>query len=305
MKMRLYEGLQDLYAMLDLLSEGSRANNGTHYVHRGDLQWWLFYTDTPPEIWQSQIRLWLDADRLVGWALLSADEKAFDVYTLPALRGSPQENEMLAAAIVEMSEVDSLSNDWVAHDDEVRIQWFEKNDFKVVEDHHMVHFKRSLSDSLIGPRLPDGFRLRSSRGDEADARLRAVASHAAFGSKMNFEEYWPRTWRLMQSPVYVPEHEIFVMSPDPDGQVASYCIVWTDEITKIGHFEPVGTHPDFHRKGLGKNLLFDSLRRLKSEGMTAADVCTNYDNEAAIRLYESVGFKLSERLLIYKKERKT
>ena len=57
MKMRSYEGLQDLYAMLDLLSEGYKAHNGTHYAHRGDLQWWLFYTDVPSETWQSNIRL--------------------------------------------------------------------------------------------------------------------------------------------------------------------------------------------------------------------------------------------------------
>ncbi len=57
MEMRPYTGLQDLQAMLDLLSEGRKANNGTYYVHRGDLQWWLFYTDVPQETWQSEIRL--------------------------------------------------------------------------------------------------------------------------------------------------------------------------------------------------------------------------------------------------------
>src|SRR5512141_2760928 len=65
MEARTYENINDLYAMLDLLSEGSRANNGTHYVHRGDLQWWLFYTDTPPALWQSRIRLWMEADHLI------------------------------------------------------------------------------------------------------------------------------------------------------------------------------------------------------------------------------------------------
>ena len=305
MKMRLYEGLQDLYAMFDLLSEGSCANNGTHYVHRGDLQWWLFYNDDIKQTWKSKIYLWEDDDRLLGWTLLSPDEHAFDVFTASELRGDSREHEMLAWASEQMPDLDYVEMNWVADDDNVRIQWLEENGFKLVGDHRMVYFKRSLSGPLPDSAFSNGFHIRTSRGTEEDARLRAVASKAAFGSKMNFEEYWPRTWRLMQSPVYVPEHEIFVMSPDPDGQVASYCIVWTDEITKIGHFEPVGTHPDFHRKGLGKNLLFEALRRLKSEGMTEADVCTNYDNEAAIRLYESVGFKLSERLLIYKKERKT
>jgi mycothiol synthase len=302
MKARAYEGLADLYAMLDLLSEGSRANNGTHYVHRGDLQWWLFYTDTPPALWQSRIRLWMDADRLIGWTLLSPEEDAFDVYTLPALRGTSQEDEMLSSAVAEMSALEELNNVWVADDDNVRIQWFEKNGFKV-DDDHTIHFKRSLSGPLTGPQLPSGFSLRTSHGNETDARLRAAVSHAAFGSRMRFENYWPRTLRLMQSPVYVKEHEIFVVAPR--GELAAFCIIWTDELTKVGHFEPVGTHPDFQSKGLGKSLLFEGLRRLKSEGMTDADVCTNHDNVAAIPLYESVGFQIDKRLLTYTKKRTT
>jgi len=303
MKMRLYEGLQDLSAMFDLLTEGSRANNGTHYVHRGDLQWWLFYNDDIAQTWKSKIYLWEADGRLLGWTLLSPDEHAFDVFTIPELRDDPREQEMLAWASKQMPELDYVEMNWVADDDNVRIQWLEKNSFEVVDDHHMVYFKRSLADPLTAPQLPDGFSLRASRGDEADARLRAVASHAAFGSKMNFEAYWPRTWRLMQSPIYVKEHEIFVVAPN--GDVAAYCIIWTDELTGIGHFEPVGTHPDYQRRGLGKCLLFEGLRRLQSEGMTEADVCTNHDNVAAIPLYKSVGFHIDERLLIYKKKRTT
>lgn len=299
MKARPYEGLKDLHAMLDLLSEGRQSNNGTYYAHRGDLQWWLFYTDTPQDIWQSNIRLWMEDDRLIGWTWLSADEHALDVYTIPALRGDSRESEMLAQAVEEMSALDELQSVWVVEDDEVRVRWFEEHGFAVAED-HFVHFKRSLTGPLDGPPLPDGFSLRSSHGPE-DAQLRSVASHAAFGSKKPFDDYWPRTLRFMQSPVYVPEHEIFVMAPD--GQVAAYCIIWTDEISKVGHFEPVGTHPDFQRKGLGKSLLFEGLRRLRAEGMNEADVCTNYDNPAAIGLYESVGFRLSKRLLTYKKKR--
>lgn len=287
--------------MLDLLSEGCKSNNGTHYVHRGDLQWWLFYSDTPEEVWRSQIRLWMEDERLIGWTLLSPAERTFDVYTIPSLRGDPCEAEMLERAVDEMSVLDEIQTVWVAEEDEVRILWLEENGFFLIEN-HFVYFKRSLAGALNGPLLPDGFSLRSSRGEE-DARLRSVASHAAFGSRKPFEEYWPRALRFMQSPVYVPEHEIFVIAPN--GQVAAYCIVWTDERSRIGHFEPVGTHPDFQRKGLGKSLLFEGLRRLKSEGMDEADVCTHHDNVAAIRLYESVGFQQNKRLLTYRKKRTT
>ena len=302
MNARGYEGMHDLYAMLDLLTEGRESNNGTYYVHRGDLQWWRFYTYVPQEIWQSQIRLWFDRrDRLIGWALLTLGEDTFDVYVSPHLRGDAREYEMLAWSSQEMSANGDVQNIWAAEDDDIRIRWLEENGF-TREQAHFIQFKRSLSGPLDGPPLPEGFSLRTSRGPE-DAQLRSVASHAAFGSGKSFEEYWPRTLRFMQSPVYVPEHEIFVVSPN--GEIAAFCIVWTDEHTTVGHFEPVATHPNFQRMGLGKSLLFKSLRRLKSEGMTEADVFTNHDNAPAIRLYESVGFHQAKRLFTYKKERTT
>ena len=300
MEMRSYEGLQDLQTMLDLLSKGSKAENGTYYVHRGDQQWWLFYTDTPQAVWQSNIRLWMEKDDLAGWALLSKDEQAFDVFVSPHLRGSSCEYEMLSWAVENMSELESCENIWIVEDDDVRIHWLEANGFRLAQE-QSIYFKRSLSGPLDGPPLPQGFSIRSSLGEQ-DARLRAVCSHAAFGSKKPFEEYWPRTLRLMQSPIYVPEHELFVIAPN--GEVASYCIIWTDELTKVGHFEPVGTHPNYQRKGLGKSLLFEALRRLKSEGMNEADICTGHNNLPAIGLYELIGFQKVKRLLTYEKQRK-
>ncbi|HUG33308.1 MAG TPA: N-acetyltransferase, partial [Anaerolineales bacterium] len=297
---RSYQGMQDFQAMLDVLSLGCKANNGTHYVHRGDLQWWLFYNDDPAEVWHSEICLWFEGDQLMGWSLLSPREDAFDVFTLPELRGDPREAEMLAWAVNELSGLDELSNVWVAKDDDMRIRWLKENGFAATGS-HFVYFTRSLDDPIDVPALPDGFSIHASRGNEEDARLRSAASHAAFKSGKPFEEYVPRTLRFVQSPVYVPEHELFVMSPD--GKVAAFCIVWTDELNKLGHFEPVGTHPDFQRKGLGMILLLESMRRLRADGMTVADVCTYYDNEAAIRLYESVGFRIVKKLMTYTRNR--
>ncbi len=301
MKMRAYRGLSDLEDMLNLLSKGCEADNGTYYVHRGDVLWWLFYNDDIAQEWQSRIRLWLEADELIGWALLSPGEDAFDVFTLPGLRNSPREREMLAWAVDQMASLDELNNVWVAEGDEVRIRWFEENGFTVQPD-HFVHFRQSLARPVDVSPLPEGFSVRTSRGTEEDARLRAACSHAAFRSAKPFEEYWLRTLRFTQSPVYVPEYEIFVMSPD--NEVAAFCIVWTDELNKLGHFEPVATHPKYQRRGLGRSLLYEGLRRLKFEGMTEADVCADHDNEAAHRLYESVGFRRSKRLLTYRKRGK-
>jgi mycothiol synthase len=297
MKVRTYQNIDDFYAMLDLLTQGRQANNGTYYIHRGDLQWWLFYTYMPDEVWQANIRLWEEDGELIGWGIISWDESAFDVYAHPKYRGTKHEEEMLTSVINEMSALEKTQTIWLGEDDEWRINWLTKNGFEKQEPYFNL-MKRLLSDPIPDSAPPAGYSLRHSRG-EADAELRSIASSMAFGSKSPTDEYINRTTKFMQSPVYVPEHEIFVMSPE--NQVASFCIIWTDELNKASHFEPVGTHPDFQGKGLGKNLLNEALRRLKSEGMREASVCVDHDNPNALRLYESVGFQKFKKLLTYEK----
>src|SRR5258706_930383 len=299
MQLHSYEGIHDLHAMLDLLTAGRNAQNSTYYVHRGDLQWWLFYTYVPEKVWQSNIRLLKKDGQLLGWVLLSMDMCAFDVYVTPDLCGTSRERQLLTWAVEQMSALDEIETIWIAEDDKRRILWLEENGF-IEQQAHTILMKRLLSGPLDGPALPDGFSLRSSCGEE-DAVLRSVASHASFNSNKPFEEYVSRTLRFMQSPVYVPEQEILVTAQD--GQVASFCIIWMDDLNKIGLFEPVGTHPAFQGKRLGKSLLFEGLRRLKSEGMHEASVCVESTNQAGIRLYEAVGFQKVKRLLTYAKKR--
>jgi mycothiol synthase len=298
MEHRSYQGQSDLHLMLDLLTEGRKANNGTYYVHRGDLQWWLFYNDDVTQQWKSRVRLWMEGDRLIGWGLLSPfDGHAFDVYADPLLRGTGHEQEMLSWAVEQMSAYEYVQTVWVADDDEFRIRWLEENGFSPREE-FMHLFKRSISEPLSAPSLPEGFHACASRGVE-DVQLRAAASHASFGSTKPIDEYQARLLRVMQSPVYIKEHDVLVTAPD--GQVSAFCCIWTDPLNKMGYFEPVGVHPDFHRRGLGKSLLLEGLCCLQSEGMTEASVCTNSDNPAAIRLYESAGFLKVKRLLTYRK----
>lgn len=300
MEMRSYTGLQDLHAMLDLLAEGRMAAGHTYYAHRGDLQWWLFYTYIPEQTWQSSIRLWMEQGRLIGFALLAPEISSFDVFVHPRWRGTSREEEMLKLVLAEMAGLDELQTVWTAEDDNWRIAWLEANGFQRSED-YFYWMTRSLSGPLEGPALPAGFSTRHSRGEE-DARLRSIASAAAFESSKPFDEYVERTVRFTRSPVYVPEHELYVIGPD--GNVASFCILWTDPLNRMGLFEPVGTHPDFQGRGLGKSLLFEGLRRLKAEGMQQASLCTRHDNAHALKLYESVGFQKVKRLLTFSRKRR-
>jgi len=52
----------------------------------------------------------------------------------------------------------------------------------------------------------------------------------------------------------------------PDDRFASCCIVWYDEMNRTGTLEPVATHPDFRRMGLGGEVVLEAVRRAAALG---------------------------------------
>jgi len=83
------------------------------------------------------------------------------------------------------------------------------------------------------------------------------------------------------------------------------CLAWLDAENRAGEFEPVGTHPDFRRLGLGSAVCRFALRRLEDEGATRAMVYGLVDpsNPGAKALYESIGFVETSRFLRFVRDR--
>lgn len=298
---RPYQGERDLEKMESILTTGRKAANGAYYVHVGDLHWWMFYTDSDSR--QARICLWEWDAGLMGWSLLSPDWRTFDVFVRPEMHGRALEAKIMMWAEERLSHTVQLLGGedirmmWVNENDALRIRWLEMRGFTNSPE-FMWTMSCSLDDPLPETRLPRGYRVRSVSGEQ-EVRSRAAASHGAFGSSLAFEDYWPRMLRFMRSPVYHGDLDLVTVAPD--GRFASFCIVWPDSVTKVGLFEPVGTHPDFRRKGLGKAVVVEGLRRLKARGMKQAIVCAEHDNPAARKLYESAGFRAIHKLHTFKK----
>lgn len=301
MEPRPYRDYSDFNQIRRILIEGRQANNGTYYVHLGDVNWWLFYPDQSADLPQ-RLYLWEDGGQALGWCLLTPDEGYWDVFVHPRLQGSPQAEAMFAWAEARLADMvkakggEKLGVFWISEGDVWRRAWLEGHGYVLRSAHPL--FTRSLADPIAEPVLPAGYRLRPSAG-EAEAESRARASYAAFQSSWDWDKYLQRRLSFMRSPVYDDERDIVAIAPD--GAVAAFTIHWCDPVNKVGLFEPVGTHPDHHRRGLGKAVLLDSLRRLKAQGMETAIVGTGNDNVAAIRLYESVGFQLDHNDCDYSK----
>ena len=299
---RPYRDLRDLEQIQILLQAGRGAANGSYYVHSGDVSWWLFYTLPEDELWP-YLYLWEAPGEagLLGWSLVSPVFRAFDFYPRPDLRGSSQAAAMLDWTIGRARDVigerggTRVETVWVAEDDDLLIGWLDGRGF-VRSAGGLAHFECSLAASLAEPALPQGFRFETMHGED-QAEARAAASYAAFGSRMLFERYCERYRRFMRSPVYRPQGDLMLLAED--GRCAGFCILWLDEANRVGLFEPVGVHPDFQGRGLGKALMLEGLRRLQADGMRRAIVSTESDNAAAVGLYRSSGFDLEKRLLTF------
>jgi ribosomal protein S18 acetylase RimI-like enzyme len=147
--------------------------------------------------------------------------------------------------------------------------------------------RRSMEIPISAVPLTEGYTFRS-QGDESELPARSWASWKAFHPDEPEEKYqgweWYRNVKL--APLY--QHNLDLVAATPSGEIAAFCTLWFDELTRTAAFEPVGTHPDHQRKGLGKALMTEGLRRVEALGATLVTV--NSASEVAGALFASVGF---------------
>lgn len=303
MKPRPYRDERDWHALLNLLVEGRAANNGTYYVHTGDVSWWLYYHDTGADF-AEKISLWEDGERLLGWVLFTPEEGYLDLFVHPTLRGTAEATAMHEWAEARLAELGSKTVRlmWIAASDSVRRAFLEARGYQLADEsqhlHTMYVTRRALNSPISNTLLPDGFMVRGCLG-EAELEARATAQYGAFQSKWEWEKYTARWRRFMRSPVYGPERDVVAVAPD--GRMAAFAIHWVDAVNGVGYFEPVGTHPDFQRLGLGRAVLAESMRRLQAAGLQFASVCCEAADPRAVTFYQACGFEIVETLLMYQK----
>ncbi|ANZ43313.1 GNAT family N-acetyltransferase [Lentzea guizhouensis] len=149
--------------------------------------------------------------------------------------------------------------------------------------------ERDLTD-IAEPVLPHGFRFRTAAEAGAEAVVRAHV------------DAWPRSVYtveayedLRQTAPY--REDLHVLVEAPDGTMACSAIMWLDEVNRTAEFEPVGTHPDFRRRGLATAMLLHGMRLARAAGATHMTVaCLGAEGRPAAReLYYGVGFRMLAR----------
>jgi ribosomal protein S18 acetylase RimI-like enzyme len=133
---------------------------------------------------------------------------------------------------------------------------------------------RLLDAPIPPPSLPAGYSLRSL-GDGLELLERCYASGLGFHEgdiQVAVENRRDPTWyrNIQSAPLY--RRDLDIVAIDPQGAIAAFCTVWYDDATRSGYFEPVATVPEHQRRGLGRAVLNEGLRRLQRMGGLVAMV---------------------------------
>jgi mycothiol synthase len=152
----------------------------------------------------------------------------------------------------------------------------------------LYQLRRPLDGAIDPPRIPDGITIRAFvRGQDEEAWLavnaRAFAHHPEQGA-------WTLDDLAQREREDWFEPAGFFLA-ERDGALAGFH--WTKVhpgAEPIGEVYVVGVDPSEQGTGLGKALTVLGLRYLRDRGLPAVMLYVDGDNEAAVALYEKLGF---------------
>ena len=240
------------------------------------------------------VLLWEDQQGEICSVLHSEDPGSVFLQVHPNWKSADLEEEMISVAeerlSIPMDEGGRKVEVWALAQDTLRQQLltsrgYLKGDWPEYQRRRSLG--RSPADDILDVTLADGYSVRAM-GDADEHLARNWLSWRAFHRNEPDENFDPEDYRpkVKRAPLYRRDLDLIAVAAD--GEFASFATVWFDDVTRTGAFEPVGTSPEHQRKGLGKAVMTEGLRRLEYLGATLAYVGSF--NEAAHALYESVGF---------------
>ncbi|MFZ0548467.1 MAG: GNAT family N-acetyltransferase [Candidatus Promineifilaceae bacterium] len=247
-------------------------------------------------------RLWQDNEKIVGFAFVDDyNNLRFEIEA--ESRTIQLEDEIMkwGTSCVKKRNIESASNhtlDAAFSTDKVwQIAMLERGGF-VRSSRRTLRYARSLSEPLIPYAFPSGFSLGAA-GDYDVERL--VALHrAAFGTE---NMTVAQRLAVMQAPGY--EEDLDIVAVSPEGDLVAFCICGfedEDDTKRVGFTDPIGTHPAYQRRGLGKAIVMAGLKRLRNRGVSIVELGTSSTNLPMQRLAESMDFSCVSEKLWFSKE---
>ncbi|HUF00394.1 MAG TPA: GNAT family N-acetyltransferase [Anaerolineales bacterium] len=291
--LRNYQTEEDYWCIREFLREVSMSNS-RHDFAWSLLRWDYWRWHVNENIFHFKlhdvITLWEADGQIV--AMLNPDgegEAFFQIH--PAYRDHVSVAQMLDVAEQKLPRTKEDGKReliaWVNADDHSTKNLFTERGYMRSKFHSEHMRRRFFSQPIPDSVPPSGYTVRAL-GDESELPARSRLSWKVFHPDEPDEKYQGWDWykNVQRIPIY--RRDLDIVAVAPDGEPAAFCTVWFDDIARTAVFEPVGTHPHHQKRGLGKAVMSEGLRRAQRLGATLATV-SSYST-GAHALYESMGF---------------
>ena len=246
------------------------------------------------DLWQKQFQLVYDeTGRLVGTAFAFNNHhwrNDPEPYTLLLDPEHPQ----VAALLIEWAEASGMREIEIIQGNMFLTGLIQSRGYSRSSDSMVMREKPLSNTSPETVNLPHGYSIRVLHGSEWDCYFEAVHTvfnmmdtHQAFGS-------------IQRSHSNVPDLHLNVVNEQ--NQIAAFCSVWLDSDNNVAEFEPVGTLPQFQKRGLAAALMANACNRLREMGCAQANVASWSESVGANKLYSACGFMEQDRLYSWRND---
>lgn len=291
---RPYNSEEDTWRIRTFLREVSLLNQRSEIswpVYRFDYWYWFVNPALFQMPMEKAIQFWETSDGDLAAFIVPENpgEATFNIH--PRYDTAELLEEMFSVALAQYGRTqDNKSHQlttWIPENDLIRQQIAAQLGFQKA-DYPEYQRRRLMSEPIHEVPIPAGYTLRSL-GDSSEIPARSWLSWKAFHSKEPDEKYKGWDWYncIQNAPLYRRDLDLIAVAEN--GEFASFCTIWFDDYTRTASFEPVGTHPDHQKKGVGKALMTEGLKRIKRLGATLSTVGSY--SEPAGALYASIGFR--------------
>jgi mycothiol synthase len=292
LRRRVYQADQDLERVVALLARSWTSSGPFTLWHIGDLSWWERCD------WGKGSFLWED-DRGDLVAFEDSDRSGdYALLLVPDLVGTAAHEQLIAEMEVLPLEPPSDLSPLQGHrtfvpEDRPALAAFLEQQGYARTAYFKAQFLRSLAIPIGAAALPDGYRIRPLVGEE-EIEARVALHQACFGAVTP-----ERDRRVMGLCTY--RCDLDLLATASDGSLAASCLIWLDAHNRVGQIESIGTHPRHRRRGLGRAVILEGLRRIQSLGATTAYVRPDEATADLVGFYVACGFRIGRRDYLYLK----
>ena len=290
---RRYESEEDYWRIRQFLRDVFLTNGRRQFswhVARWDYWRWPGVESWGDGPLEDKVAIWESPDGRICAVLNAEGPGDAFLQVHPDDRTPALEREMVDFAEMTLAQAESNGKRklvvWVDSRDEMRQAVLRECGYQRGDQPEVQHC-RYLAAPIEAKAVPHGYTVRAL-GDVDELPRRSWFSWRAFHPDEPEDNYRALGWEwyldIQRCPLY--RRDLDMVAVAPNGDIASFCTVWYDDVTRSAYIEPVGTTVPYRRQGLAQAVMVEGLRRVQHLGAKVAFV-SGYSPEAN-RLYDVV-----------------